>query len=627
MNDKRTEKLIKSAKGGSYEAMMVLGLQASQSRLSRQAFFRVMEENLKFNTVVIQDMQQGRLPLVPSIDPIDVCNLSCNSMLVLATCLRDQTLLKPVSLPDSTSSMVALMPAISFWLSLFCDHIILPFRTPEFTFIDFHRSVVFILAWTTNMTTHYTVEPKLFTDYLPFLWFHPPPDCMKYHLDDARALFTAVEHAFRACDEPQYELFVRRLEENSIYTAKLCVQFIVDEFAHISEESNTILLYHSFLSVASSIFQLAFKSLLIHTALLKNNILQWLCRIFRLVTRRIPFNNVTLTIAARCVAMGSGYIMRVMEDGHSYIYQLLGYNILLYIFKVLCNLHTHAELIDPKWKVAKTTAEHSVVTIMRMIIPHFAYVSILKRSRKAIFKIQQHIDGILESQDPGLKQVSKAWTEFVEIATYRSNIFKFISDSSCGTEEKCHGTLVRKFMVCSRCQFTLYCSRTCQRDDWSQPSTGHRSLCTKIRQIRADAGPLPVSLSDYNAYQSFTFRSMLKYEEWKELSDKYLADNGKPNSLWPMVWVLDYCVVNVEPDIRIQSSEQRVEDIDPENLMKAREGAGSLVCYIIPDGGHAIGPRKIYLLPDVDLRLGFPSDFISRIDILPRWFRHIFPSA
>ncbi|KAK0495335.1 hypothetical protein EDD18DRAFT_1171752 [Armillaria luteobubalina] len=606
--------------------MMTLGLEASKNRLSRRAFFHVMDENLKFNTVAIQDMQHGRLPLVPSPDPKDVCNLSCKSMLVLATCLRDQTLLKPVSLPDSTSSMVALMPAISFWLSLFCDHIILPFRTPEFTFIKFHHSVVFILAWTTNMTT-YTVEPKLFTDYLPFLWFHPPPGCTKYHLDDARALFTAVEHAFRACNEPQNELFVRRLEENSIFTANLCVQFIVDEFAHIPEESNTILLYHSFFNVASSIFQLAFRSLPIHTALLKNNILRWLCRTFRLVTRRIPFNNVTLILAARCVGMGSGYIRRVMENGCSYIHQLLGYNILLYMFKALCNLHTHAELIEQGFKLVKVTVENSTVIIMRMIIPHFAYVSILKQSQKAIFKIRQHLDGIFESQDPGLKQVYKVWTEFVDIATYRSNIFRFISESSCGTDEKCPGTSVQKFMVCSGCQFTLYCSRTCQKDDWDQSSTGHRPLCAKIRQIRADAGPLPVSLSDYNAYQSFSFRSMLKYEEWKELFDKYIAENGEPDSLWPVIWALDYRVVDVEPAISIQSSEQRVKEIDPGHLTKAREGAGSLICYLVPDGSHALGPGGIELLADVDLRLGFTSDFIERIDILPRWFRHIFPST
>ncbi len=159
--------------------MKALALQATKSQRAHRAFFRVMEENLKFDSASIQEMKRGRVPLVPSLDPKDVLNRSCNSMLVLATWLRDQFLLKPVSLPNSTSSMIALMPAISFWLCLFCDHIILPSRTPEFTFIDFHHAVIFILAWTTNQTKM-KMEPKLFTDYLSFLWFHPPPGCTKY---------------------------------------------------------------------------------------------------------------------------------------------------------------------------------------------------------------------------------------------------------------------------------------------------------------------------------------------------------------------------------------------------------------------------------------------------------------
>ncbi len=150
---------------------MALGLQAIQNRLACQAFFRVMEENLKFNTASIQDMKRGRLPLVPSLDPKDTLNISCNSMLVLATSLRNQFLFHPVYFTDWTSSVVALMPAISFWLCLFCEHIILPSRTSEFTFIDFHRAVVFILAWAVRQNK-IMMEPKLFTDYLPFLWFH-----------------------------------------------------------------------------------------------------------------------------------------------------------------------------------------------------------------------------------------------------------------------------------------------------------------------------------------------------------------------------------------------------------------------------------------------------------------------
>lgn len=151
---------------------MALGLQASRNHLACQAFFRVMEENIKFNAASFQDMKRGRLPLAPSLDPKDVLNISCNSMLVLATHLRNQFLFH--SSADWTSSVVPLMPAISFWLCLFCEHIILPSRTSEFTFIDFHRAVVFILAWAVRQNK-IMMEPKLFTDYLPFFLVSPSP--------------------------------------------------------------------------------------------------------------------------------------------------------------------------------------------------------------------------------------------------------------------------------------------------------------------------------------------------------------------------------------------------------------------------------------------------------------------
>ncbi|KAK0432998.1 hypothetical protein EV421DRAFT_1910429 [Armillaria borealis] len=202
-----------------------------------------MEENLKFDMASIQDMKRGRLPLVPSLDPKD--------------CAQSQ--LQFNAYVDWTSSMVALMPTISFWLCLFCERIILPSRTSEFTFINFHHAVIFILGWTTNQNK-IKMEPKLFTDYLPFLWFHPPPGCMKYDLNDARALFSAVDHGFMTCDKPQAQLFVCRLEENTTLTANLVVRFIVDEFARIPEESDTMLLYQSFSAVTSCAFYFACES-------------------------------------------------------------------------------------------------------------------------------------------------------------------------------------------------------------------------------------------------------------------------------------------------------------------------------------------------------------------------------
>ncbi|SJK98282.1 uncharacterized protein ARMOST_01545 [Armillaria ostoyae] len=596
----------RSAKGGSYEAMMALAVQASKSQRAHRAFFRVMEENLKFNTASIQDMKRGRLPVVPSLDPKDVVNLSCNSMLALTTGLRSQLLLQPVCLEDSTSSMVALIPAMSFWLCLFCEHIILPSRTSEFTFIDFHHAVVFVLAWTTSENKT-TIEAKLFTDYLPFLWFHPPPGCTKYNFDDARSLFTAVYHVVLACESiPLRIILVRRLEENSTLSASLIIQFIVDEFSHIPEESDTPLPYKTFLTVTST-FQLSAYSPPIHTALLKNNSIQWISLILRFVTRRTRFTYIALHLAMDCVCWCLLYILRVMRDGHSFIHQLLGYDILLYLLKASHSLHAHPELIDQKVKGLKTAVENHIVKILHMVISHFTYASILKRSKKAISKIRrQHVDEFLKSKDPGLKRVCATWTEFVNIAFYRSDITRSIG-LPCGNRECPGGTSTVKFMACSRCQFTLYCSRTYQKDDWSRSSTGHRSVCTQIKQLRTDpsncfrtpvhsltgfldANPLPMSFSDYMALKILNSQYVDYHRqqpsEWKELLDEYIAENGEPDPLWPLVLKLDYRAINVEPDVYIDSSERCVEDL--EILAEAREGAGTLVYCIIPDGKRTV---------------------------------------
>ncbi len=194
-------------------------------------------------------------------------------------------------------------------------------------------------------------------------------------------------------------------------------------------------LYQSFLAVTSSTLHFACESPHIHTALLKNNILKWMCLAFRFVTRRVRFTYVTLALATRCVSIGLVYIVRVIHDGHSYIHQLLGYDLLLYMMKALQNLHDHPDFTEQEYK---TSMEDHTVTIVHRVISHLVYASILKRSKKAISKIQrQHVDGFLNSEDPGLKQVCKAWTKFINIASYRSDICS-IPDSFCGSSQVCN---------------------------------------------------------------------------------------------------------------------------------------------------------------------------------------------
>ncbi|PBK80917.1 hypothetical protein ARMGADRAFT_1091791 [Armillaria gallica] len=294
--------------------------------------------------------------------------------------------------------------------------------------------------------------------------------------------------------------------------------------------------------------------------------------------------------------MGLVYIIRLTHDGHSYIHRLLGYDILLYMFKALRNLHAHPELIDQENQILKTSAEKHTVTIVHMFMSHFVYASILKRSKKAISKIQrQHVDGFLNSEDPDLKQVCEVWTKFINIASYRSDICS-VADSFCGSSQ-CPGTSVGKSMACSGCQFTRYCSRRCQKDDWS--SGDHRSLCIKIKQLRTDAAPLPMCLSDKSAFEELNYQHIGLHgqepSEWDVLLNAYIAVNGKPDPLWPMLQVLDYRAVNVKPRFHVESSELRAKSIDPEMLAKARDGSATLVYCIIPNGQRTETMAELYV--------------------------------
>lgn len=89
---------------------MVLSLQARDDQRARRAFFRVMEENLKFDTASVQAVKRGMLPLIPSLDPKNVINRSCTSHLALVTGLHNQSM----PFQDNNPSLFALIPAVSF---------------------------------------------------------------------------------------------------------------------------------------------------------------------------------------------------------------------------------------------------------------------------------------------------------------------------------------------------------------------------------------------------------------------------------------------------------------------------------------------------------------------------------
>lgn len=78
------------------------------------------------------------------------------------------------------------------------------------------------------------------------------------------------------------------------------------------------------------------------------------------------------------------------------------------------------------------------------------------------------------------------------------------------------------------------------------------------------------------------------------LLNAYIAENGKPDPLWPMLRVLDYRAVNVKPRIHVESSELRAKSIDPEILAKARDRSATIVYCIIPNGQRTMTTAVVY---------------------------------
>ncbi|SJK98254.1 uncharacterized protein ARMOST_01515 [Armillaria ostoyae] len=501
-----------------------------------------------------------------------------------------------MSLEDISPSLFALMPAISFWLCLFFEHIILPSRAPEFKCVDFHHAVVHILSWIIKPNTLKIMEPKLLRDYLPFIWFHPPPGCTKYNLEDSRSIFAAV---YVVILSPEWRgILIRRLEENSIVTSNLIVQFIVDEFAHIPEESDMMLIYQSFLTVTAPVLQFSLHSPSVHTDLLKNNSARWISRVLRFVTRPARFTDVTLNLATDCVSKCLLYLWTVMQDGHSYIYQLLGYDLLLYLLKVFRNLHTHPELVNEEIKEAMNHVEDHTTHILELIVSHFAYASILKRSQKVISKIQRdRVDLFLGPTDPGLKRVCKTWAKFVVVAFFPSDIPRSITDPFCG-----HGQNV-SWEVHGLFRLSVHIVLLADMPKgrlviWWPSFPLHRDQTTQKWGFLSgilDGGPLPMSFSDRRAVESLNSRYVEYYKqgssEWNKLLAKYIVANGDPDPSWPLVLTLRYYTLIIKPDVGIESSSRCIEDL--EIIAKAREGAGILVYWIIADGQDLVKKAEL----------------------------------
>ncbi len=106
-------------------------------------------------------------------------------------------------------------------------------------------------------------------------------------------------------------------------------------------------------------------------------------------------------------------------------------------------------------------------------------------------------------------------------------------------------------------------------------------------------------LSDKSAFEELNCQHIGLHgqepSEWDVLLNAYIAVNGKPDPLWPMLQVLDYRAVNVKPCFHIESLEVHAKSIDPEMLAKARDGFVTLVYCIIPNGQCTAMMVELYI--------------------------------
>ncbi len=123
--------------------------------------------------------------------------------------------------------------------------------------------------------------------------------------------------------------------------------------------------------------------------------------------------------------------------------------------------------------------------ILEMVISHFVYPSILKRSQKAISRIQrQQIDGFLDPKYVGLTGVCEAWTKFVNIASYKSTVYGSLSDSFCGNAQ------VRRPRVDAGSLFKLHYSVLERQLEGAWCVPGAYSCCIARRHAKETIGHL-----------------------------------------------------------------------------------------------------------------------------------------
>ncbi|KAK0222768.1 hypothetical protein EDD85DRAFT_1028206 [Armillaria nabsnona] len=603
------ENLMKLCKEGSFEAMSSLAKQASRDRVSRRNLLNVLDTNLKFKVEPVQALKEGRLPAVPSSDPKDPLNLSYNSLHALMIGMQGNNQ-KPFD-----DVIRPILPAAGFWLSLYCERILIPSRGHEFE-PDFHRVSMLVLAALTTRGEFVQKlsldSPKLLAEYAPFLWLNLSPGRLSMSTSDleyhhAKYVLTILVQTLldSSFGQSWKGSLIARLEENGGAMADLCIRAVVASSSF--QLANPLHELSSMTLVARAIWCLARESPSIHTELLKRNCLRWMCQILRSLMKRRQLTATELNVVIQGFVDVSLYIWLITRLGHSYIFDALGYGLLPCLLKATDRLHRYQRLFQnsPIIEDLRISAEENISELLETVAAHFMYASILKRSSRFIstaerlgrFPERRNRDGIT------IEGLRGAWIDFERAASYRTELLMNSEYRLCGNAQcpKKTGKEVTttQFMCCTGCQLELYCSRTCQRADWNPQ---HHDFCKHIKMARNEGRTLPISRSDRNAVKEFNNVHVDSYKnlttEWADLKKEYIEKNGEPEDPdWPFVMCLDYENSHRDPQLTIGMLMSYKDEEDFDDLVsKARAGLGTLVYWSICDGAEHT-TAKLELFP------------------------------
>ncbi|KAF9034223.1 hypothetical protein BDZ89DRAFT_1062652 [Hymenopellis radicata] len=184
-------------------------------------------------------------------------------------------------------------------------------------------------------------------------------------------------------------------------------------------------------------------------------------------------------------------------------------------------------------------------------------------------------------RDPALV----SWQHCVKSFNWLRKVFRIrIPDTLCDNGACPNLNDVKKPKCCAACRLFFYCCTSCQRDSWHH---GHRERCAEIRKSLTVA---------QNAERSAIEIAFLKYTlaSWDPRVSRELI----------RVHVFDFTTNDVPMTKEVSYRIDLFESLDnfAELARRWSAGEGILVCMVLPTFNHGKTERRLYLLPNEDLR-------------------------